>query len=309
VELAQRTIADEFSSDNEGSAISRLSRLLQSTSDEIGRNLTLDDEASALSRLKRELVSTLDGLTQGNQRFYAEVRETLAALRATKEEASRSTRHGATFEGALVDWVSIEAQRLGDVSEAVGHTTGVIKNCKKGDCVVELGAESPAPGAKIVWEAKEDQSCDLKKALAEIDEARRNRGAQIGVFVFSKKSAPSELAPFARHGNHLVVVWDAEDTSSTVYLKAAYSVARALLLREQKHSADAAQVILGIESATRTVEKQISFLDEVETQGKTAMSAGRKIAERAEKMKADLRREVERLDAQLAALKLASAAP
>src|SRR5262249_13973604 len=119
VEHAQKTIADQFSTDNDTSAINKLSRMLQTTSEAIDRNLTLDNEGSALSRLKRELAGTLDGFAEGQQKFHAEMRETIAALQARKETAEESTLHGATFEEALLGWISVEAQRLGDVPQAV----------------------------------------------------------------------------------------------------------------------------------------------------------------------------------------------
>ncbi len=112
------------------------------------------------------------------------------------------------------------------------HTTGAIKNCKIGDFVTELGPDSAAPGARIVWEAKDDRSYDLKRALAEMDEARKNRQAQVGVFVFARSAAPDGLQPFARYGNDLVITWDPEDPASDLFIKAALSVARALVIRE-----------------------------------------------------------------------------
>ena len=72
--------------------------MLQATSQQIDKNLTLDDDTSPLARLKRELVMTIETLVASNGTFQTEVRTTLAALQARKEEAARSTRHGLTFE-------------------------------------------------------------------------------------------------------------------------------------------------------------------------------------------------------------------
>lgn len=308
VEVAQKTIADQFSLDDDRSAISKLSKLLQDTNQQIGRQLTLDDDQSALYRLRRELMTTLEGLERGNQSFHAEVKATLAALQARRDEAEQSTRHGVTFEQALADVLFAEAQRAGDVPEAVGNKVGTIKNNKKGDVVVTLGAESPAPGVSIVWEAKEDQSYDLKKALAELDEAKKNRSAQVGVFVFSRKTAAPALAPFARHGRDIIVVWDATDAATDVLLKAAYSLARALVVRESRASDDATLALAAIERATRSIEKQVGYLAEIQTSASTMHSGAKKILERAERMQADLKREVDQLDAQLRALKVGPAA-
>jgi len=298
-------VVGEFSLDRKDSALSRLVERVEAAQRAIGQNLTLDDETSALSRLRRELQGAVQDLSQRQQEFQTQVRETLAALQARREEAAKSTRHGATFEDALGALLGEEAQRLGDVHTPTGNTTGTIKNCKIGDHVTQLGPDCQAAGARVAWEAKEDRAYDLRTALAEIEEARKNRSAQVGVFVFSRKTAPAGLRPFARYAQDLVVVWDPEDPATDVYVTAAYSVARALVVRERSE-AEQAEVAQEIESATRAVEKQIAFLDDVRKWAETARSSGDKIAERAARMMGELKREVDRLDAQVVALRTGS---
>ncbi|HEV8414178.1 MAG TPA: hypothetical protein VGQ49_11325 [Bryobacteraceae bacterium] len=307
VEAAHTSIADQFSIDNEQSAMTRLSKMLQNTSDHIDKNLTLDDDKSALSRLKRELQGTLDSIAEKNSAFQSEVRATLSALQARREEAARSTQHGHTFEEQLGEVLVQESQRQGDIPQATGSTTGLIKNCKIGDYVVELGADSAAPGARIVWEAKDDQSYDLKRALGEIEEARKNRQAQIGVFVFSKSSAPVGQPPFARHGCDLVIIWEPEDASSDIYIKVASSVARALAIRQKQEKSETTESIQEVERATRAIEKQLQYLDEFKKWGDTVKGHGEKISDRAERMKKDLLKEVEALDQEVSALKAEAA--
>lgn len=267
------------------------------------REFSLDQPHSALARLRRELAGMVEEIVKRNTDFHGEVKATLAALDARRQADERSTRHGADFEARLGELLADEAQRLADVHEATGNTTGAIRNCKTGDHVVELGPDSPAPGARVAWEAKEDRSYDLRKALAEIDEARRNRQAELGVFVFSKKTAPEELEPFRRYGSDVVVVWDAEDPVSDVYVKAAYSVTRALAIRQRQASQETGEALDEIERATRAVEKQVKYLDEIERWAQTVASNGRHIVERAGKMRQDLAKEVARLDERVAELK------
>lgn len=307
VETAQQAITREFSADNEASALSRLSQLLKSSTEQLGANLTLDQEGSALSRLKRELQAAVGDLDRRNQQFQADVRETLATLQARRQEADRSTRHGESFEAELGRWLTAEAQRLGDVHEQVGATTGTIKNCKKGDHVTTLGADSAAPGVRIVWEAKERQGVDVAAALEELEEARKNRSAQVGVFVYSRKSAPEGLQPFTRQGRHLVVSWDVDEPATDVLLHAAYSVARALAIREQADDQQSQEAAREIEEATRAIEKQAGYLEEMKGWAETIKSNGDKIAERTRRMAEALRKEVARLDQQLAALRQAGA--
>ena len=104
-----------------------------------------------------------------------------------KQESERSTRHGIDFESALFTFLQHNTRNTDDLITPTGNSTGQIKNCKVGDCVLELGPESAAAGARIVFEAKEKQGVSIADALAEIDTARKNRAAQVGLFVFSKK--------------------------------------------------------------------------------------------------------------------------
>jgi hypothetical protein len=299
-------LVGEFSLDDDKSAFSRLSRMLTATSDQIGKNLTLDDDASPLSRLKRELLGTIEQLTKSNVEFQSQVREALAKLDTRKREGARTTRHGVEFEERLGALLGEEAQRLGDLHEATGETTGAIKLCKKGDHVIELGADSAAANARIVWEAKEKQSYSLRSALAEIDEARRNRQAQVGVFVFSRKTAPEGLESLQRHGSDVVVVWDAEDGASDLVVRAAYSLARALAVRERRTDLESQEAITEIERAARGIERQIGHLDEVRRWAETVRGHGEKIVDRTSRMAEELRRDVELLDAQVASMKTAA---
>jgi hypothetical protein len=307
VEAAQKSISDQFSTDNETSALNRISKLLQDTSEQIDRNLTLDDEHSSLSRLKRELATTLDSLSKRNAEFHAEVREVLASLQARKEESEKTTSHGLSFEEALGAFVSREAQRVGDVYESTGTRPGNIRHCKKGDFVTQMGPDSNAPGERIVWEAKADKSLDLRLALLELDEARKNREAGLGIFVFARASAPEGMVPFSRYGKDVVVVWDSEDPATNVYLQAAFSVARALAIRSKAQTQESQLALHELELSTRMVEKQVSTLDEVRKWGETIVSNGTKIVEKAQKVRAELEKQVLALDTHVAALKTAAA--
>jgi hypothetical protein len=296
-------IVAEFSLDDEASAMSRMSKMLAATGEQIGKNLTLDDESSALARLRRELLATIEQIARNNVEFQAQVREALARLDGRKREQARAPRHGLEFEQRLGTLLAEEASRLGDLHEATGDTTGTIKQCKRGDYVIELGAESAAAHARIVWEAKDKQAYSLRAALAEIDEARRNRQAQVGVFVFSRATAPEGLESLQRHGSDIVIVWDADDAASDMLVRAAYSLARALAVRERRTDRESQAAIGEIERASRGIEKQVSHLDEVRRWAETVKGHGEKIVERSTRMAEELRREVERLDAQVASMR------
>ncbi len=118
-----------------------------------------------------------------------------------REEADRSTRHGLAFEEAVCEWLARRVQQKGDHSERTSNFTGQIKNCKVGDFVLELGPDCAAAGAKVVVEAKEESGYTLADARKEIEKGRENREAQIGLFIFSRKTVTRRaLKRFAASG-------------------------------------------------------------------------------------------------------------
>ena len=265
--------------------------------------LSLDEPASALSRLKRTLDTQVQEIHKNQSEFHTEVRETLAALQATRKANERGTVHGLEFEDALCASVAALAQGHADIAESVGSSTGLIKNCKTGDIVVTLGPDSPAPGVKIVWEAKQAGGISLRAALDEICEARKNREAQIGIFVFSARHALAALEPLARYDRDIVIVWDSEDPNSALLVRAAYSLARALAIREKKSSTDSDVALRAIDEAARAVARQAAYLDEMRIWAETVRRNGEKIADRAARMTSDLQTAVDTLDAQLTTLR------
>jgi hypothetical protein len=276
---------------------------LRATNEQIGKHLTLDDQSSPLARLKRGLDAAIGEMERKQNDFHTEVRSTLACLQARKQEAARSTRHGDSFEDQLGVELMAQAQRVGDVLDEVGARPGVTRNSKKGDFVTVLSSESPAPGARIAWEAKQHAGYTLARALDELAEVRANRQAQVGVFVFSARVAPPKLEPLHRYGDDIVVVWDAEDATTDLRIRLAYNLARSLVSRQRQVTSEQHQALDELEGAIRMVEKQIKYLTDFRKAGETMQSKGEEIAARAEKMRKDLEKQVACMDEQLAALR------
>ena len=95
----------------------------------------------------------------------------------------------------------------------------------------------------------------------------------------------------------------ADDRLSDVYLKAAYAVARALAIRHNESTANTTEALREVELATRSVKRRLKYLEDFQTWGETVRSHGEKIPERSKKMRADLVKEIELLNAQLASLR------
>ncbi|MCZ6573953.1 MAG: hypothetical protein ACE10D_13965 [Planctomycetota bacterium] len=300
-----KEVMREFSLDNEDSALSRLVHKVERAQRQISSEFSLDDESSALARMRRELLAVLEGHKQDSMKFREDVRATLAGMQARKQEAQRSTRHGDEFEDEVWRFIDGACQKVGDVATHTGDTPGLIKNRKWGDVVVRIGPEGLAAGAKIAVEAKQQAGYDLPKALEEMEWARKNRGAGIGLFVFSRKTAPRDLKPFSRYGKDLVVVWDAEDPAFDVFLEAGLSVARALCTRAVAAREHQAVDFEAIERALRSVEKLGVGLGEVQGCSESIRSNSEKILNRVRIMRKELVRQVQKLDERFDDLKTA----
>jgi hypothetical protein len=288
-------VVREFSLDDENSGLSRLVRRVERAQQQIADEFTLDSETSALARMRRELLGIAEKQNATLVEIESRMKVELAKFGAKREADARTTAHGNEFEATLLRWLERRANEGGDVCEETGGTTGSIKNCKVGDAVVELGPEHRAAGARIVFEAKEDASYRLATAREEMDTARKNRDADVGVFVLSAKSAPDGWETFRVIGPDVFVAWNAEDPATDVILEAALALARALCARA-RHGVESELDFEGFERAVRDVEKQIQALADITTFAGTIESGATKIREKVRIMKGHLEKAVETLD-------------
>ncbi|MFO0898485.1 MAG: hypothetical protein U0836_13775 [Pirellulales bacterium] len=309
VDHARRTITSEFSLDNEQSAFSRLRVMLESNSQAIHSNLTLDDEHSALARLKRELFEIIRTHGETQAKFQLEVTGAIKEMAARKAEKDRGTRHGEDFEAAVVEYVQRLTQEQHDCFEHVGARTGIIRHCKTGDCVIELGPDTRAPGARIVIEAKQEAGYTQADARKELDEARRNRGAEVGLFVYSKRVAPAGQCELERLGNDVFVVWDAEDPSSDLYLKAALMLCRGMCVVGRKQDDPHQDDFVAIDKALATVQKEIERLDKFTSAAETIKRNADEVAKNAELMRSHLDKQVTLLEDRIGGLRQALGTP
>ena len=272
-------VVKEFSLDEENSALSRLVGNVDHAQRRITQEFSLDNKQSALHKLKEELTTILSAHVKTNAEFQREVMVALGKLVTKRETELEGTQHGGTFQEAVFELISRESQKRGDTAEDTGDRVGLMKGRRVGDIVVHLGEDNTAAGERIVLEAKEDKSYTLAKAKEEMEVARKNRGAQAGVFVFSRRTAPAQLESLARYGENIVVVWDAEDSASDAYLKAGLEIARALCVRTRRSTDQAADFVV-IDKAILDIEKRAQNLDQIRTSAETIESSSQKILKR-----------------------------
>ncbi len=309
IDAALRTqreeVLKEFSRDRPDSALSRLVADITSTNGKLRGDLageiagvtgalSLDDPSSSLSLLRKELMEAVGVFADSNARFQSDVRATLETFRVRREEAARSSQHGHTFEYAAGELLQLEAQRAGDVCERLSGTPGR-EGRKTGDYVVTLGPESAVPGAKVVFECKAEKGYTEAEALEELALARKNRDAEVGVFVVARESAKEGFAAFRRVGPDVLVVWDSEDPGTDVYVKAAMSIARALVVGEHRASDQSEAGVREVEETIRAIERLVISVESIANDARNIVKKGTRIGKAAEGVKERLVEEVERL--------------
>lgn len=297
------SVVAEFSLDREDSALSRLVDQVQKAQQRISSEFSLDNPTSALTRLTRLVDSHHEAQREQAQAFQQQVLEILQRIDVRRAEQARSTTHGHLFEEAVGDAVRRIVQPAGDVVEEVSATPGNIPRCKKGDFVVTLSPDSAAAGARIVVEAKEDASYRLAATLAEAAEACQNRSAALCVFVHSRKTAPADVPPFARYGQTIVVVWDADDETTDVMLHAALATARALSVAHARKSDSETLSIAAIDRAVAAITRQVEGFEEIRASAESIGKSAQKIDNRARIMAEQITRHTETLMEQVNALR------
>ncbi len=296
------TVVSEFSLDKKDSALSRLMHGVENAQKKISNEFDLNQDSSALAQMQKRLLEVIEKQSQTNLDFQTEVKTTLAAMTARRQETKRGTQHGLEFEDAVFDYIERWSQKAGDIAIRTGRTHGANK-AFVGDAVIEIGQEHVAAGARVVVEAKQNQSSTISTAFAELKKARDNREADVGLFVFSAESAPKTLEQFNRDGNDIVIVWDAEDSASDVVFYAGLSAAKALCHRAKTHTDEVGADFTAIEKAISEVEEQIKELSQITKSANTIKTNSEQILTSANRVREALEVQVKTLNEKVSGLR------
>lgn len=257
---------------DEASLLSRLMRETQRAREEVLSAVNPDVSNSPLAVLKASLTTLLQqqGATHAElakqqearqAQFEKEIREALARIETKRTQDQKSTRGGLDYEDAVTSFVRAATRGAACIFEVTGATQGVGR-CKKGDAVLRFTEESAFAGSGVVFEAKRDGSYTAQKAIAELDLARKNRGAVAGVFVMARSHASDVFPRFARYGNNVIVVWDDEDPATDAYLHAAVLLGMGLVTRSRT-TGDAGD-IAALNDVGARIEAELSRLEKME---------------------------------------------
>ena len=261
----------------------RDSPLNQTLAEWIGKILkefTLDNEDSALRLLGNEL-----------QAKYNEFIEKLDQRIGSKKADQKAPKGGIDFEKeGILKFIHKWSQKANHTVTHTGNKLG-LERTRKGDVVIKLEPEHAAAGCKIVVEAKADKGYTLDKAFRELEEARKNRGAEVGLFVLDKNKAPDDLDRFTRRGNDIVIVWDAEDYNNDVIFEAGLSVAVALCVKAKIPSKEGVDPE-AMDNAISKIENEVKNLDEITKSANSIKKTSDNILKKAEKMRRDLEKQI-----------------
>lgn len=275
LDKSREKLEDNFSLDKDDSALSRLKKLLEETHREIEDKLTLDKE-SPLKTLQNVMTAALAEISKQQQQFQEQIFKTLANLRARKEEAARGTNQGRDFETLLCDLIKHRGMASeGDKVEFVGDKTEPRTQRKVGDVLITLGLEHVANGQKIIIEAKNAAGVSEEQALQQLQEARANREAAVGIVVWKHDKAPHTIRQFLlkRRGFDVLTSWDDADGSTDLHVQAALSVARALVATKKANEAKQDSYLGDIDKAIEDLKKALDELRNLESQKNTISKA------------------------------------
>jgi hypothetical protein len=218
----KRFVGDLFDETKGDSAACRLRELLKQYVDgddsKLAKMLDPTREGSPLAQFRRE-----------TEESFKVLGEQIARFQGHKEERRLSALKGVDFEDTIEVLLVDLVKGSGDDLERTGDKVGLVPSSKKGDFVVTLDrAFAHGHDLRVVVEAK-DRYVAVEAMRKEIEEARRNRQACVGLVVLSPQHAPAGMGAFDIRGHDVYCVVDPA-APDTEILKVALRLARLLAL-------------------------------------------------------------------------------
>lgn len=222
----QATVRELFDPARKDSALGRLSTMLETYFDgDASRLATLLDPTRAGSPLCAFRAEVAAGFKSLEERVIA----FQAAQVARSDERSRSAAKGVDFEDLIEGLLGAIARGGGDLLERTSNDSGAMLKSKKGDFVLTLNPGlTRGADVRVVVEAK-DRVISVPSMRTELREAKENRGAAVGLVVFTPAHAPAGVAPFDVRGDDVWCVVDPDALEPSLF-EVAVRLARYLAL-------------------------------------------------------------------------------
>lgn len=291
-------VSDLFDEGKRDSAIGRMRALLGTYFDgDASRLAQLLDPTRLGSPLHQFRVEVSDGFSKIHERLTA----IEAASNARADERSRSAAKGADFEASVGALLAEMARASGDLLDRTADEAGVELRSKKGDFLLTLDDRlSRGMELRVVIECK-DRAISGRVMRDELDAAKRNRGACVGLVVFSAAHAPAGVAPFDVRGGdvYCVLTSDAPEAAS---LEAAVRLARLMALatvRDRQSEVDATALGASLDA----IRAQLEAVRALKTHLTSIGTASQSVAAGLDKLRASILGRVAEAEAQLCATK------
>jgi len=254
-------VNDLFDEGKRDSAIGRMRTLLGTYFDGDASHLArLLDPTRMGSPLHQFRAEVSDGFAKVHERLTAI--EAAATARAT--ERARSAAKGADFEATIEQLLGEICRGPGDLLDRTADEQGALLRSKKGDFLLTVDPRSThGAGLRIVVECK-DRAMSGRAMRDELEEAKRNRDACVGLVIFSEAHAPAGIAPFDIRGSDVYCVVDPHDVDASI-LEGAVRLARLLALTTRR-AAEAEVDAAAVEAALAAIAGQLDAIRSLKVQ-------------------------------------------
>lgn len=280
---------------NKESVISRIEDKVKNELSKVVEDLTgqfsLDKEDSGMSRVKKIFEVKVAEIKDQQDKFFSEIRTHLKMEEARAQEAEKGTQKGRNFETILYEKIALLGQQLQDLSENVTGTIGETPRSKVGDYIITLGNTSGAPGKRMVIEVKKEQNYKERDVIEELKQAKENRKADCGIFVFAKGYEPVEIGDFKINGNDFFCTVDEESLQQgepIIFLEAAYKIARIYIISQLRKETKGEVDLSMVKGNIQKMLVQVNLMSDLLTKAKTIQTSGEIIEKTAKTIKEEL---------------------
>jgi hypothetical protein len=250
-------------------------RVIGQSSTNINDTFSMDSENSPLKALKSDLIESSQNLNKQVTDKIDAVNAKVDAINTKRQIIMNSTKKGLPFEDSIFEVLAQIATASADEAIKTGQTSGLIKNCKKGDVTVSVNKlSSRGHNVNIVFEAK-SMAMSRDEWRKELNLAMTNRAAEISVAVVQTvDQMPNKSRTSIQDNQQLMVAFDPEFDDPAV-LACIYNVAKAYAV---SRSLEGTQVNFKvIQEAVQQLQFSISDLESIEGALKTSHKALEKI--------------------------------
>jgi hypothetical protein len=228
-------VGELFDETKRDSAIGRMRTLLGTYFDGDASRLAIlldpTRQNSPMHQFRVEIGQEFDRL---NERLAA----IEAAATARGAERARSAAKGADFEDLLESMLADLARGSGDLLDRTATEAGDLLRSKKGDFVLTLNPGlTGGADVRVVVEAK-DRPMSVRAIREELRDAKANRGAAVGLVIFTPAHAPAGITPFDVKAGDVYAVVDPEDPDRAT-LEASVRLARLLAMASLREAVSA----------------------------------------------------------------------